>query len=282
MQIGYLGPEGTFSQMAAMCLGGEKGRLRAFQTIGDCVAAVECGLVAAGVVPVENSTEGVINTTVDCLIFDAHVYIQEQIAIKIDHQLMAKTKSTAKDIKKIFSHSQTLAQCRKFLNDNFRGIPQVAVSSNAEAARHVAGSQEPAAAIAPAFAAEIYGLAVLMENIQDSAQNQTRFALISKGDTSAPAPGCKTTLAFGTPNRPGALYKVLEIFSLWDINLTSIISRPMRGTPGEYVFVVDAECPGNVEDLRDGLKMIRRKTYFYKVLGTYKTSAPSLVPADGV
>ena len=269
MKIGYLGPSGTFTQQAAVKIGENytQAQVIDFPTIEDTLYAVSAHEIDIAAAPLENTTEGVVNATIDALIFDYNLYIQYEISLRIEQCLMMKEPDTR--IERIYSHRQSLAQCRKYLRGHYPSAELVEMASNAEAARYVSESNENCAAIGPMAAAKLYNLNIAAENIQDQKNNATSFIALSDKMGGILAGG-KTTAAFSTENKPGALYKILDIFSLWDINMTKILSRPMRNRPGEYVFYVDLE-DYDVNDLNDALTMVRRKTNFYKFLGSYKT-----------
>lgn len=274
MKIAYLGPEGTFSQQAVIIYSSEYIKesnpiFVPYQTIDEVIASVNTGKIPIGIVPFENSTEGTVNATLDTLIFDAEVSIIAQLSLKITQNLFIKPADDGLKITKILSHPQGLAQCRKFLQANFAGVLLSPQSSTAEAARIVADSDEPIAAVSNYLAGEIYGLKAVYTDIQDQSENSTTFVVISKTskETVPDSDNYKTALVFSTLNKPGELYRILDIFSIWDINMTKILSRPMRNRPGEYVFYVDLE--GRERDISDGLKMVKRKTGFCKILGSY-------------
>jgi prephenate dehydratase len=269
MKIGYLGPKGTFTQQAALILQDALGGadVLEFPSIEDAMDAAEEKTVQLAVVPLENSTEGAVNITLDSLIFERDLRIQRQLTLKISHCLMRSPKGAGAPLKTICSHSQSLAQCRTYLKRRHPGAELVPAPSNGEAARRASGDPG-AAAVGPVLAAQVYGLDVLEEDIQDQKENETSFIALSKDAGERHREGLKTTIAFSTRNKPGSLYKILDIFSLWDINMTKIISRPMKGKPGEYVFFVDLEdCLP--KDLEDALTMVKRKTNFFKHLGSY-------------
>lgn len=268
MDIAYLGPVGTFTQQAALFYN-KDARMHAYQTIDEVIESVWRGEAPLGVVPIENSTEGTVNATLDTLIFDANLFIKAEISLKISQNLFMKKELTSEKIKAILSHSQGLAQCRKYLHKHYPEAETVPVSSTAEAAKIVSESGEALAAVGNSLAGKIYGLSTVKENIQDQNENTTTFVAVTKEDTSQPVKGYKTSLAFSMQDKPGELHKILDIFAIWDINMTKILSRPMRNKPGEYVFFIDFEGFETVEDVNDALKMIGRKTNFLKLLGSY-------------
>ena len=267
MKVGFLGPKGTFTEKACICYNKDAERI-AYNTFFDALLGVEEGECDRCLAAVENSTEGTVNTTLDPMIFDRNLFIEKLIILPIEQNILIKKGTDPSKIRKIVSHPQALAQCRIFTRDNFKDACEVTVSSTAEAARLTAGSDGHIAAIASSLTAEIYDLDTLHKSVQDNNTNRTSFIAVTKEDTSEPKEGCITTIAFSTKNEPGELYRILDIFSLWDINMTKILSRPWRNKPGEYIFIADIEN-NNIEDIKDALVMVKRKTKFFKILGTY-------------
>lgn len=273
MKIGYLGPKGTFSETAALIYNEsvEKAEMVEFNTICDVLEAVNNGSIDEGVVPFENSIEGTVTCTLDALIFEVELYIKAEIIIPVFQRLMIKSENKNSDITKILSHPQGLAQCGKALRRLYPNSITEAVNSTAEAAKIVSESSEHWAAISPARAAEVYGLEIIDENIQDDDHNATRFVVVTKQNENK-SYNEKTSFAFSTENKPGELYRILDIISIWDLNMTKIESRPMKNKLGTYVFFVDVETKSN-SDLIDGLKMVERKTSYFKFLGSYPVFA---------
>ena len=272
MKIGYLGPKGTFSHKAAMEFAATKKEheLVAFNYIGDCLEAANTKDVNFAVVPFENSIEGTVTFTIDSLIFDVDVIIEQEIILPITHNLAVKNGTKKEDITKILSHPQALAQCKRYLDKNFYGIERIQVSSTAEAGKIVCQSNECLAAICMKEAAEDFGLTLLDEGIQDEVLNKTRFLVVSKDGPALQKNEGKTSIVFGTGHEPGSLYRILDILAIWDLNMSKIESRPRKNELGKYVFYIDMES-SNAADIRDALKMIERKTSFFKHLGTYHT-----------
>lgn len=268
MKIGYLGPRGTFSELAALKIKGEN-EIIPFHTIWDVLENVDLGKINSGIVPIENSIEGVINITLDSIIFDTELFIQKQVTIPIEQNIMVNQNNKNENIKKIYSHPHAIAQCHHFLAEKYPLAERINVNSTAEAAKYVSISDEPIAAIGTENVANIYGLKIIKRKIQDDTNNFTHFIVVSKENTSFPKKGNKFSAAFSTLNEPGQLYKLLDIFAMWDLNMTKIISRPMRNKGGEYVFFVDIEGNSEKEDLIDAFKMLKRKTSFFKILGSY-------------
>lgn len=267
MELGYLGPSGTFTEQAALKLKDEYD-LVAFNSIYDVAVNVSNGVVGAGIVPIENSTEGTVNTTVDSIIFDFDIYIKAKLRLPVVHNLIARNKDVK--VTRILSHPQAIAQCRGFLYKNFKEVEIYNTSSTAEAVRIVSESSEGWAAIGPENSAGIYNMSVIYNSINDYDDNITEFAVISKDNTWELVSGHASSIAFSTLNKPGQLYMLLDIFSIWDINMTRIISRPMRRKTGEYVFFADLEV-SDVKDFNDAMTMVKRKTSFFKLLGCYPT-----------
>lgn len=268
MKIGYLGPAGTFSEQAALKIKGDN-EIVAYHTIKEVIDAVSLGKLDEGIVPIENSTEGTINITVDTLIFDANLYIKKQVELPIIQNFLVKKGTDISKITKILSHPQALAQCRGFIQKNFPQAETIETTSTSEASRIVSESNENIAAIGLKSSADIYDLCLYKESIQDNNTNFTTFVVVSKEDMKASIEDKKTSVVFSTVNEPGQLYRILNIFSIWDLNLIKIISRPMRNKPKEYVFFVDIEGDKSDDDLADCLKMVARKTSFFKFLGSY-------------
>ena len=265
-KVAYLGPEGTYSQLAAMEFFGAGVELVDCASIDDVFIAVEEGRVSYGIVPVENSTEGAINNTQDCLVDSTATIIGEQV-VSIEHSLLAQEASSKADIKKIASHKQSLAQCRAYLTKNFPIAQQVECSSNAEAAI-LAQADGATAAIASELAGQIYSLRSLESRIQDKSNNRTRFLVLALEETEASGYD-KTSILVYTENKPGALFRVLKPFEKLGLSLTRIETRPSKKEAWEYVFFIDFE--GHVDDeatksLFSALKLSRVEV---KVLGSY-------------
>lgn len=268
MEIGYLGPKGTFTEKAAICYSQTIKRVP-YQSIEDIINDVNNNLIEIGVVPIENSIEGTVNATMDMLIFNSDIKILKEIAIPIDQNLIVNRSYNGGEIKKILSHPQALGQCRHFLNKYYHNAVQIATSSTAEAAKLISMSKEPLACLANSLCAELYNLKILHNKIQDNKTNETRFIVIDKDHKIENISNCKTSIAFSTLNKPGALFKVLNILELWDINMTKIISRPMKTNIGEYAFFAEVEGNLNDDNIQNAIKMIERKTSFYKLFGSY-------------
>jgi len=272
--ITFLGPQGSFSEQAAQAAAAflcPDARYAATVTIEEAINAVSQTRADFAVVPIENSIEGTVNATLDTLIFDTELYVHAQIDLPVRQNLLMHPDAGDAAPVRILSHPQGLAQSRKFLQAHYPNTLLVPSNSTSEAARVTRddGADGSVAAVSSVFAADMYGLVVRHAGIQENDTNTTQFAVVS----AVPPDGCrcgeKTSLAFSTANEPGALYKILDIFSLWNLNMTRIVSRPMKDAPGAYVFFIDIENPENSEDIHDALTMVRRKTSFFKLLGSY-------------
>lgn len=267
MKYGYLGPEGTFSHSAACFFAGEEDTVP-YSSIYGTLSALSEGSLDFAVVPIENSTEGSVNAAVDALIFDFDLSVKAQLNLPISESLAVKPGTAFNDITRVLSHPQPIAQCCQYLRENLPDIPTETTSSTAAAMRLVAASDEPIAAIGSKTAAKLYGLEVIKPHIEDNKSNFTQFALVSK-DTTHPAQYKeRTTIAFSVFNEPGTLLRILTVFSMFDLNMIKILSRPMRNRPEEYVFYIDLEN-ADKKDIDDALTMVKRKASFFKVLGTY-------------
>lgn len=267
LKVGFLGPSGTFTEQAmARFFSGQEYVGVPFSEIPELFGAVAAGELTAGVVPVENSLEGSINVTLDLLLRDPVVVIVGEVILPVVHHLLARQPGP---FTRVLSHPHALAQCREFLARELPEAVREATTSTAEAARLVASSDEPWAAIGTEEAAQRYGLAVVARAIQDSAENETRFLII--GREPAPRTGRdKTSLAFSlAQDRPGVLYAALGEFATRGINLTKIESRPARRSIGHYIFFVD--CEGHKDDLpvAAALAAIEEMSTFFKILGSY-------------
>lgn len=265
LRIAFLGPEGTFTQAAALKHFGHSVSTLPLGAIDEVFREVESGAAQFGVVPIENSTEGVINHTLDMFV-NSPLRICGEVELRIHHHLLGKGRAL-KSVKKIVSHSQSLAQCREWLDANVPKLERVAVSSNAEAAR-LASKDVRLGAIAGGSAADIYRLNVLAKNIEDEPDNTTRFLVIGRLETQSSGAD-KTSLLVAGQNRSGALAALLAPFSRNKINLTRIESRPSRKGLWEYVFFLDID--GHVKDERvaKALDELAAEVAFMKMLGSY-------------
>ena len=265
VQVAFLGPEGTFTQQAAFKHFGYFADAKPAASIDDIFRMVENDHCQFGVVPVENSTEGVIANTLDRFAISP-LQICGEVEIRIHHNLMGNI-SKLEEITEIFSHQQSLAQCKKWLDKYLPGVKQTAVSSNAEAANLVVEKPDTAA-IAGAVAAELYGLHVLEKNIEDQVDNTTRFLIIGQ-QTAGSTGNDKTSLLISTDNQPGTLYEILEPFAYFGISMTRIESRPSRQGIWDYVFFIDINGHQYDDLVSKALTVLRKNVKMLKVLGSY-------------
>lgn len=269
IRYGYLGPRGTHSEEALYTYVGQS-LLEAvpYAGIEQVIAAVRSGEVDHGLVPLENSIEGTVNLTIDNLAWDEELKITGEVILPVNQNLIVRPGASKDTIKVVFSHSQALAQCRKYLSLNFPGVEFCEVSSTAEAARMVAAGGCEMAAIGNERAAVNYGLEMLDKNIQDCPENMTRFVRVSKNNI--PVTGqAKTSVVISVTDRPGALYQILKEFALANINLTKIESRPAKTVLGDYLFIID--LLGHQDDplVRNCLETIEDMAASFRVLGSY-------------
>ncbi|HOV25188.1 MAG TPA: prephenate dehydratase [Pseudobacteroides sp.] len=272
VRIGYLGPKGTFSQEATLRY--IQGRnikdyeIYEYSGIADLILAVENKEIDEGVAPIENSLEGAVNITLDMLAADVNLMIKDEVVITIVQNFLIKKGADPDKIRCIVSHPQPIGQCRKFIHSKYPDAEIKYVYSTAGAAEEVAQSDGSKAAIGSAIAAKVYDLEILEKGIQDSEVNATRFAVIAANDSERTG-NDKTSIVFSTEDKPGSLYRILDIFNLWDINMTRIESRPAKNELGKYIFFIDILGHRDDPDLRDALTMIKRKSSFFKFLGSY-------------
>lgn len=273
-QIGFLGPQGTFSHEAAeIYTKGKSYAAKEYLSIKDVLNSVKNGEVDEAIVPIENSLEGAVNVTLDVLAGENEFYIINELIIPINLNLIGKKGAGSDHIKAIISHPQPLGQSRNYLNTNFPSAVQLEETSTSKAAQKAAGSDGSLAAIASSTAAKLYGLEIIQSNVQDVKNNFTRFVIISK-ELRSKTGRDKTSIVFSTDDRPGSLYRILDIFSLWDINMTKIESRPAKNILGQYIFFIDIDGHIDDQDVRDALTMVKRKTSFYRLIGSYPVFQP--------
>ncbi|MBV1916234.1 MAG: prephenate dehydratase [Pseudomonadales bacterium] len=264
MRVAYLGPEGTYTHAAALRQFGSSMKGMPVAGIDQVFQAVERGNAAYGVVPVENSTEGSVNQTLDCLL-SSPLTICGELELPIHHNLLA----TQADITPaaIYSHQQSLAQCRNWLAQNYPGVEQIAVSSNAEAARIVTEKTD-CAAIAGDDAAQLYQLQIVATSIQDKRDNTTRFFALGAQDVGASGDD-KTSIVVSTRNQPGALVEILELFQKNSINLAKIVTRPSEEATWAYVFFIDFQGHHQDQAVRNVMDELEKKSVAVKLLGSY-------------
>jgi len=265
ISVGFLGPEGTFSYIATIRHFGHSINLIPQRDISEVFIGVEKGAFDFGVVPVENSMEGTVNATLD-MFRHTTVKVNAEILLKVVHNLVSLT-GQREDMRTIYSHPQPAAQCRMYLNTHFPNVKLVETQSSAVAAEKAA-SNKKIAAIASEYAAKEYSLKMIDRNIEDSANNITKFFVIGQ-HLNKKSSHSKTSILFSLKDRPGVLYDALRPFSKNGVNLTKIESRPTREKAWDYVFFIDMD--GHIEDdpIQEAVEELNSKARFVKVLGSY-------------
>lgn len=265
LKVAYLGPEGTFTQQAVFTHFGHSVHALSHPGIDEVFEQVQSAEADFGVVPIENSSQGVVSHTLD-MFLDADLKICGEVELRIHHNLLTHARSLDQ-IERIYSHQQSLSQCKTWIRAHLPKAEVIAVSSNAEAARRVRNAPD-AGAIAGRSAAEIYGLPVMFAAIEDHPDNSTRFLVIGR-KLFPPSGRDKTTLLLAGREGPGLLYKLLEPFHLHRVNMTRIESRPSKLGKWEYVFFIDIEGHVDDETVARALADIEKVSKLSKVLGSY-------------
>jgi len=265
MKVAFLGPKATFSHLATMQHFGYSAELVPLKSIPAVFEAVEKGHATYGMVPVENSTEGVVSYTLD-MFMESELQINAEVLLEVHHDLLSRT-GRLEDIKKVYSHPQPIAQCRKWLEENLPNVPLVDVASTAVAAQ-IVSEDYTAAAIASEIAANMYDLKVVRKRIEDQVNNFTRFLVIGK-KMAEKSGDDKTSLMFSVKDQVGILYRMLEPFAKRGINLSKIESRPLKKKAWEYIFFLD--MLGHISDplIAEAVQELKECCQFVKVLGSY-------------
>lgn len=263
LKIAYLGPEATFTHQAAQEKFGTSAKFIPKKSISEVFDEVESGRANYGVVPVENSSEGIVTHTLDMFV-DSELKICAEIILKISQHLLSNTHF--EDIKRVYYHVQSFAQARAWLQNNLPNAEYIEVSSTAEAARRAA--EENCAAIASELAANIYNLNIVIRGIEEIKENYTRFLVIGR-EISAPTNNDKTSILFSIKDRVGALHDMLIPFAKYGINLTKIESRPSRRQAWEYIFFLDLQGHVKDENVKKALSELEGQCLFLKLLGSY-------------
>ncbi len=266
LRVAYLGPEGTFTQLATMKHFGESVLGQPMTTQDDVFREVESEACNYGVVPVENSTQGVISHTLDNFL-ESSLKICGEVHLRVHHYLMVPGDTADTEIERIYSHQQALGQCRRWLDAHYPRASRIDVVSNSEAARRIK-SEKGAAAIGPEICAGIYDLRVVSGKIEDRSDNTTRFLVVGREDI-GPSGKDKTSILVSTHNQPGALYKLLEPFHRHGISLTSIETRPSRNGMWSYVFFIDFEGHRDDPEIMEVLGEIDKDALEVKILGSF-------------
>jgi chorismate mutase/prephenate dehydratase len=265
IKVAYLGPEGTFTHLAAMKKFGEKAKYIPVKTIDEVFREVEKKRVDYGVVPVENSIEGIVTHTLDVFL-ESDLKIISEISLEIHHYLLSKENSLDK-IKKIYSHPQAIAQCRNWIGENLPEAEIFETESTISAVKKVM-KEKNAAAIASEIASSMYNLNIIAERIEDFRENITRFLVIGS-DFAEKTGNDKTSILFSIKDRVGALHDILSYFKEENINLTKIESRPSKKKAWEYVFFVDFIGHKDDINVKRALNNVEKVSVFLKILGSY-------------
>lgn len=268
LKIGFLGPEGTFTQSAVFKHFGHSVRALPFHTIDEIFQEVESGVADFGVVPIENSTEGSVNNTLD-MFLTSPLKIAGEIELRIEQHLLGRMQGLEK-IERICAHEQSLAQCRGWLREYLPHIELIGMSSNAAGARR-ARDENGTAAIGPEVAADVYDLKILVNSIEDRSDNSTRFLVVGR-ELLAPSGSDKTTLLVstsGTAGGAGVLHKLLLPLAEHNVVMTFIESRPSRRKNWDYVFFIDIEGHASEFPVKDALAVLEKESSLFRVLGSY-------------
>lgn len=271
-RIGFLGPEGTFTEQALLAEADlAAGELVPMTTITEVLAAADAGEIDLGFVGIENSIEGTVNVTIDALALEHDLLIQREVELGIQLNLLAPPGVGRSDITRVLTFPVAAGQCRTWLATELPGVEVVAANSNAEAAKLVAEEADGvSAAVAPSLAAKIYGLEVLANDIEDHPENTTRFVLVARDSVPLATGHDKTTIVvFQRTDRPGSLLAILQEFAARAINLVKLESRPTKKGLGDYCFIIDLEGHLSDELVADCLRDVRSKVEDIKYLGSY-------------
>ncbi len=266
IHVAYLGPEGTYTQEATLKHFGHSAVTVPMSAIDAVFREVASGAVHYGVVPVENSTEGVVTHTLDNFI-DSSVNICGEVVLRIHHHLLVSDVTNTESISRVYSHAQSFGQCRKWLDEHFPNAERIALSSNSEAARRIKGEWN-SAAIAGEIAAHLYGLTSHSKNIEDRPDNSTRFLIIGREEV-APSSDDKSSIVVSMKNQPGALHDLLEPFHRYSVDLTRVETRPSPSGTWNYVFFIDFSGHVNDEKIKLALAEVKERAADIKVLGSY-------------
>ncbi|NJD62586.1 MAG: prephenate dehydratase [Deltaproteobacteria bacterium] len=265
LSVAFLGPKATFTQLACLKHFGESADYVPQINVSEVFQAVERGVADFGVVPIENSSEGIVSNTLDMFV-DHNLLICGEILVEVAHDLLSVT-GDLDHVKKIYSHPHAIAQCRGWLERNLRAIPVFDVESTARAAE-LAADDPSAAAIAGEAAAKIYGLKSIRKRIQDNTNNFTRFIIIGKIAPEVTG-NDKTSILFAARDEVGALHLMLEPFAKYQVNLTKIESRPVKTKAWEYLFFLDMEGHISAEPVAKAVDELRTRAQYLKILGSY-------------
>lgn len=266
MRVAYLGPKGTFSYEACRQYVKNNEKIVEYKTILDTILALKNDEVDEAIVPIENSLQGCVTDSIDTLIENEDIIVKGEVLLEIKQNLMSNENYSLDELKEVFSHPQALAQCKKYLENNLSHAKITAVESTAFAAKLVSEKKEACACIGNISCLEEYDLRLLSEGIQDNVYNKTKFWILSKENNNKIIEN-KMSMLFSVKDKPGALYRVLEIFNKYNLNLTKIESRPAKTVLGEYYFLIDVSIENRNED--DAIKEIKENGIFVRILGKY-------------
>lgn len=264
-KVAYLGPRATFTHMACMQKFGSSAQFVPVRSIKEVFSEVERGRANFGVVPIENTTEGVVNHTLDMFI-DSNLLIYGEVLQEVSHHLLSKS-GLLEDVKKIYSHPHAIAQCRNWLETNLPHVPAMEVASTARAAE-LCIDEPSSAAIASELAGQLYGLKVIKARIEDNVNNVTRFLVLSQKPSERTGKD-KTSLMLSVKDKVGALYELLRPFASHGLSMTKIESRPSQRKAWEYIFFVDVEGHVTEERVSKAIEEVKSRCLFMKILGSY-------------
>ncbi len=282
LRIGFLGPEGTFTEEALLSESDyASSQVVPYDSLAEVLDAVTSGATDLAFVPLENAIEGTVRDIVDSLVFGVDLRIQREIVLDIHLHLMADPGTALADIEQVASIPMATAQCRGFLAEKLAHVDLLATNSTADAARLLGQhdqvlSSRPTAAIAPRLAADLYGLEIIVEDVEDHPDNQTRFVSLARSGVPAPTGHDRTSIAcFQSADHPGSLYAILGHFAARSINLNKLESRPTKKALGDYCFIIDFE--GHIADaiVADCLRDLHAELPGVKFLGSYPAAGPS-------
>ncbi|QRN99187.1 prephenate dehydratase [Archangium violaceum] len=272
--IAYLGPPGTFSEEAALAWGGSEAHLLPLASLPAVVTAVETGAASSCVLPLENSLEGAVTTTLDLLIRETALQVRSELVLPVRHMLAVRPGLQLDEVRVLHAHPQALGQSRRFVERCLPDVAIVAALSNAAALTDALADSRPAAAISTRRAIELHSAAILAHDIQDHPNNQTRFILLGAEDA-APTGNDRTSLCFAmSENRAGSLLDALLVLAEARINMTRLESRPAKELLGEYIFLADIEGHRLEPHVAAALQRMRQQTSFFKVFGSYPRYRP--------
>ena len=268
MKLAYLGPEGTYSEQAAIDYAAGYQRVP-YNAIPAVVKAAQTGEVEEAIVPIENSLEGVVTYTVDLLIHESPLKIKGEVVVPIHHYLLMRPEIEMEDVRAVYSHPQAIAQCRGYLTRNLPNAEHVAALSTASAVEEMNSSRYPAAAISSKRAADLFNARIVESNIEDIPNNLTRFVVLAAED-SEPTGRDKTSICFDfAQDAPGTLYNMLGELATREINMIKIESRPDRRSLGKYVFLIDLDGHRKDAVVAEALSAMRERTAIFKIFGSY-------------